>query len=182
MKNKRRTNKGTVICEAGPALFILIIFMFFPMLDILGLGLASYSGYMLNTWQTREAALLNANEAQAVEGQIMKSLPEYWRTNGLGALANVQPGIQTEVVYEDGVADSVLKADKVVHVTTTIQYAPWFTVPFFDVPGLGKPFPITFSNRGHVEDPDLVTNQGAQLPNTASAALSSSIAPGTSIH
>ena len=170
MKTKRRSNKGTAICEAGPALFFLIIFMFYPMLDLLGLGIAFYSGYMLNTQQAREAALLNASEAQNAGGMIRHKLPEYWRKSGLGSLANVEPGIDTEVIYEDGIADTVLKADKVVRVTTTIQYRPWLTVPFFDMPGLGKPFTITYSNRGHVEDPDLAVNQGAQMPAAAAAA------------
>lgn len=165
MRTNNRSKRGNAIAEAGPALFFLIIFMFYPMLDLLGLGLAFYSGFMLNTWQTREAALLTANEAQAADGHIRKRLPEYWRKSGLGNLANVGEDIETEVIYEDGVADAVLKADKVIRVTTTLQYRPWLTVPFFDMPGLGKPFSITFSNRGHVEDPDLA--QGAQLISAA---------------
>lgn len=176
----RRNNKGNAIAEAGPALFFLFVFMFYPMLDIMGLGLAFYSGFMLNTWQTREAALLNANEAQAADGHIRSRLPEYWHKCGLGNLANVEPNIDTEVIYEDGVADSVLKADKVIRVTTTIQYRPWFTVPFFDIPGLGRPFPITFSNRGHVEDPDLAEDKGARYPSvTALPSAPSGASPGS---
>lgn len=163
MNSRTRSRKGSTIAEAGPALFLLIIMLFYPMLNIIGLGLAYYSGFMLNTWQTREAALINANEAQDPSGAICHTLPEHWRTNGLGTFANIKEGIDTQVSYEDGTPDAVLKADKIVRVTTTVKYNPWFTVPFFKVPGLGEAFPITFSNTRHVEDPDLVANAGAKL-------------------
>lgn len=165
---KYRSRKGQSIAEGGPAIFILVVMMFFPMLDLLGLGLAFYSGFMLNTWQTREAALISNGEATAENGRIRFLLPEYWRRSGQGKFANIDKGIATKVTYEKGAENAattaIFKADQVVRVTTTIKYRPWFTIPFLPVPGLGDPFVIEFSNTRLVEDPDLASDTTAPAP------------------
>lgn len=157
----RRTRRGSTITEAGPALFILFCLLFFPMLDLLGLLLAYYSGYLLNTWQTREAALLRAVDTTNPAGLIQQGLPEQWRANGLGRFVNIIQPIQTQVEYEAGYTDPTpstptnFAPDQSVRVTTTIVCGPYFNIPFLvGIPGISAPFSVRYTNSRHIENPE----------------------------
>lgn len=156
-RRKQRSRTGSTMTESGPALFILFCLLFFPLLDLLGLVLSYYSGYLLNTWQAREAALLRKVDATSPNGLIIKGLPENWKANGLGRFVNITKDIQTQVEYEADIADTRtgFAPDQSVRVTTTIECGPYFTIPFFvGIPGITAPYEIKYSNSRHIENPD----------------------------
>lgn len=152
---KRRNSKGSAMLEAGPALFILFIFLLYPLINLLGLGFSYYSVYTLNDIQTREASLLRRSEAMSEGGIILKQIPDAWKNQGLGRFANVLEGPETVITYTDGTADNNGVLDKVVHINTRIICRPCISVPWFAViPGLGAPVTFGMTSSRVLENPD----------------------------
>jgi hypothetical protein len=85
---RTRSQLGGQIAELGPALFLLLIVMFFPLLDLIRLGLAFGAGWYLNQIEARAVAVsppplggpggpfngLMINEVQVKENAFMQVL------------------------------------------------------------------------------------------------------------
>lgn len=143
-----RNRKGSAMAELGPALFLLFIFFFFPMLDLVALTTSYCCLFTLNDIQTREASMMTRLQAQSPEGIVVKAIPEQWVNNGIGRFVGVNKAPKTEVSYRSGGV-----ADKHVFVATTATVTPLLTIPFFPgVPGLGAPIDFTCSSQRLVEN------------------------------
>lgn len=154
--NRRNARKasGSTILETGPALLILFMFLFFPLVDCFAMGIAYASCYTLNDLQCREASTLPKTEAEKQNGLIKKELVDRWRHTGLGAFVQVVGTPQTKLTYYGaGIPDQTGTSDDYVEITTTITARPFMTCPFFfAVPGMSAPVTFTISNRRMLEN------------------------------
>ena len=141
-KNSRvRSRRGSALAELGPALSILLLMLFFPLVDALALGASYASCMVLNYCQLREAAFCSRTEAQNENGPVRAGIPDTWQKEGLGQFVNLAEPVKTKVSYVDaGNPGSPGMQDQYVQVTTTIVASPFMVVPVFPgIPGLGAP-------------------------------------------
>jgi hypothetical protein len=143
---KQRKNKGSALAEFGPALGILLIGFFFPLLNLLGLFTTYGACYVLSSTQINEAAFLSASEATARGGLITYQLPDHWMRHGLGKLAGVVKMPSTSVTVSGS------KPNEIVTVATTFECRPWVVVPLpIKVPGLNSTVTFQIESRQPVE-------------------------------
>lgn len=157
-RNRARKASGSAIAETGPALLILFMALFFPLCNLLGMGVSYASCFTLNDVQCREASTLPKLQAEAAGGPIKKDVVERWKKSGFGAFVQVQGNVKTEVNYFKGVKDNNDTEDQIVEVTTTLTSKPFLMVPFpVQVPALNAPVSFTISNRRIVENHHFVS-------------------------
>ncbi|HEY9868610.1 MAG TPA: hypothetical protein V6D08_05550 [Candidatus Obscuribacterales bacterium] len=146
-----RKESGAVTAEFGPALFLLLIVLAFPLMDMLALGLTYFLGSTLNSTQVRQASQEHFSEARDnANGAVRHGIPQRWMSSGLGQFCHLAAPPDTTVTYKDGIA-----GDKVVVVTTTIVANPMLTIPFFvAVPGLSAPATFSYTSEQIVENPE----------------------------
>lgn len=150
----QRAESGSAIVELAPALFILFLLLFFPLIDLMTMGVEYASCYTLNDLQLREAANLPKSQAQDPAGIVKDRIPSEWRHSGLGAFVNVIGNPNTSISYLDGETDATGTQDKYVVVTTSVTAHPFVTLPFvIPVPGLSAPMTFTISTRRMLENP-----------------------------
>lgn len=163
MRSRRtRSHNGSAIAEFGPALAILLLMFFFPLVDCLGLGFTYASCMVLNYCQLREAAFCSKEESMSPTGPVRKFIPQTWSEHGLGRFVNISAPIETEVSYVK-VNDAVgAVQDQLVQVETKVVASPFLTIPFFPgVPGLGAPVTLTLSSERLLETSGSVGFQSA---------------------
>jgi hypothetical protein len=154
---RTRKANGSTMAETGPAIMILFMFLFFPLVNILAMSVAYGSCFTLNDVQCREAATLPKTQAENAGGIIKKQIVEQWKHTGLGAFVQSQGDPKTNLAYFAGAKDGNGSQDQYVEVTTTVTARPFVTVPFFfPVPGMSAPVTFTISNRRMVENPHFV--------------------------
>lgn len=152
MKRRRSTFGGT-IAETGPAIFILLLMLFFPLLDLVAMSAAYFSCATLNDLQLREAALLPKKEAQDPNGTVCKKIPDDWKSKGIGNFVGLQQPVNTQVDYVVGTTDTQKRQDMEVRVTTRVRIRPFLTIPFFPgIPGLGAPMDFQIQTQRLVEN------------------------------
>lgn len=148
-----RKNTGSSIADFAPALFVLLVVIMFPLMDLLAVAVVYNCGSVLNGSQTREAALEPFAEARDnPNGFVQKGIVDQWAQGGLGRFCKLQAPPQTTVTYKDGLA-----GDKIVVVTTNITASPFLNIgiPFLPaVPGLNAPVTFTYSSEHIVENPE----------------------------
>ena len=143
-----RSTKGSSIAEFGPALLILFIFLFFPLLDLLTMPMHYMSCATLNDLQLREAVNVKKSEAESSSGAVKSQIPHDWQTLGVGQFVGVVTTPDTDVKYIDGEGE-----DKIVIVTTSITCRPFLTLPwFFPIPGLTVPSTYSITSRRILEN------------------------------
>lgn len=158
MKRSRsinRNKKGVSIAEFGPALIVLLIFFFFPLVDLLAVGLSFGICTVLNTNQLHEASLDRWQDAADPNGIVMKTIPTTWSA-GLGRFVRAAGAPKTIVGYRDGDKNSDDQIDKVVRVETTVRCNPFvpLPIPVANVPGLNGPYTVTITAEKTMENPD----------------------------
>src|SRR4030095_1857960 len=145
----RRCPRGSAIVEIGPALLILLFFLFFPLINLIAIGVVYGSCLTLNSLQLREAALLPASQTQASHGPIKRAIPDAWATAGLGRFVKPVHYPATTVAYKDGPTPG----SKIVMVTTSLQCRPFVPTPFIpNVPGLSSPIAFMLKGERLVEN------------------------------
>ncbi len=154
----RRTSRGAGIAEFGPGMLVLVICIFFPLVDILSVCLSYCMLMVLNYNQVAQAALVKASEAQDPTGEVKKGIPDVWR-GGMGKFVNMSGNPQTDVSYRAGQAEQGSGAtdaeDVIVRVKTTVTCNPFLPIPFFfGIPGINAPFPMVVFQEKQMENPD----------------------------
>jgi hypothetical protein len=152
-----RNNYAATLAEFGPALFILLILFFFPVLDLVSVCFAYGVVKVLNSNQVHEASLVPSEQAQDPNGTVKKGIPDQWQQGGLGKFVNVAGRPTTEVSYRDGVGGGEgTTTGKFVVVKTTVVCNPMVFVPFpiLKVPALNSPVPLDVVSERPMEDPD----------------------------
>ncbi len=150
---RNRVQRGSSMAELPGALIILLFVIFFPLINIIGLGIKYGGCATLNGIQLREAALVPRSQAIAAGGAVQKGIPDQWLAGGIGKFVNPTVAPHTEITYRDGEkTDSGV--DKLVTVKTTVSIPPFITVPFLpDVPGLSAPVQFTLEGERPMENP-----------------------------
>src|SRR5580698_7326886 len=89
-----RKTRGSAIAEFGPALWIILFFFFFPMIDLLSVGMSYGFCMVLNYNQVHEASLTPASQATSPSGMVMQGIPNQW-LNGMGHFVKMSGSPQT---------------------------------------------------------------------------------------
>ena len=146
--------RGSTLVEFAPALFIMLVALFFPLLDLIALSTVYSVGASMNDAQLREAALLKRSQAQDATGPVMYTIPNAWKNSGLGRYAKIDSDINTSVSYADGPQDQYGNVEKFVCVATSFSVRPFLSVPIpISVPGLNADITFSFNSRRVLEYP-----------------------------
>ena len=151
-----RTGTGASgMSEFGPALGVLLIFFFLPLVDMLSLGVSYGLCMVLNGSQVHESSLLPAADATAAGGTVQKAIPDQW-LDGMGKFVKVVGYPQTKVTYRNGEKGTDQVQDKIVTVETTVNCLPFLPIPLpvVDVPGLNGPMTFQITSERQMENPD----------------------------
>jgi len=145
-----RRKRGSAIAEFGPALFILLLCLFFPLLDMVALGLHYVACAQLVSLQTQKAAQVTRADAVNASGPVRGGLPDAWMKTGMGQFVRLAQRPNTEVKY-----DKIDDREENVIVSTTFQVPPLLMIPVCPgVPGLGAPSTFVISSKRLMEDPE----------------------------
>lgn len=145
---EHRLETGSAISEVGPALFILLMFAFFPIVDVIWLGVNYSCACTLNDLQLREAARLPKSQTLSTDGAVQLDIPSQWRSTALGRTVNPRQDVQTSISYQ------TRPGAIYVSVNTTVSFLPLLSIPFFSgLPGLGAPITFTVSGSRPLENP-----------------------------
>ncbi len=151
-KDSRTSQNGSSIAEFGPVLFILLIMIAFPLIDLLAVALFYNAGSVLNGSQVREAALEPYTQVNSTSGFVKQAIVDQWIQGGLGRFCKLAQPVDTQVIYKTGVA-----GDKIVVLTTSIVVSPLVNIgiPFLPgVPGINAPVPFSYTSEHVVENPE----------------------------
>jgi hypothetical protein len=150
-RQRKRNAHGASIAEFGPALGLLLICFFFPLLDLIGISVSYGCCALLNNTQVHEASLLPWQEATDSSGVIRHDIPDTWLNSGIGRFAKVSAPIKTKVNYRTGQT-----GDKIVEVKTRVICDPFLSipVPVANVPGLNGPMIFVIASERTMENPD----------------------------
>lgn len=159
----RLRSRGSAITEAGPALFILLMVFFFPLLNFIAMGLAYADCLYLHNLLLRQASLervLVINPAPppayttdlscstAAAGSL-NTIITAWRTEGLGRF--VETGVVPTQTAWINLAEGT-NSGRFIHVELNIQVKPFLPIPFpFAVPGINAPVSLKFNGKRVIE-------------------------------
>lgn len=144
-----RGSRGSALSEAGPALFLLLMFAIFPVIDVIYFGVSYYSVVTLNDLQLREASKSAKSLAISPKGDVILGLPNRWASSALGGLARLSGPPITTVDYK------LSEVAAYVSVTTKVSIEPLLKIPFLvKVPGLGAPIEINVARTKLLENPN----------------------------
>lgn len=150
---RSRSGNGSSVLELPSAILILLFFVFFPMLSVIGLGIKYGACASLNGLQLHEAALIPRSQATAGNGSVCHRIPDEWSKGGLGVFVNPTVPPTTEVSYRDG-EKTATGVDKLVTVKTTVSLPPFVALPFLpNIPGLSAPLSVTIEGERPLENP-----------------------------
>ncbi len=140
-----RSNRGSSLAELPPALFLLIFFAIFPVINLIGMGFTYCSCALLNNLELREASRTPHIQLNAT----LTSLQQNWQSSVVGQFAGLAAPPQTNVSYSSGNG-----ADTYVTVSNVFTARSFFNLPFFKgVPGLGGAWTYTIAGDRVLEDP-----------------------------
>lgn len=155
-RNRRRNYKGGgSIAEFGPAIGVVLICFFFPVVNLLSLAIDYGMVMVLNINQVHEASLIPQADACDAGGAVCKNIPDQW-LNGMGRFVKISGYPETKVTYRQGETDPNQETDWTVTVQTTVVCTPFLPVPLpcLNIPGLNGPVTFTISADRPVENPD----------------------------
>ena len=178
----KRMACGSAISEFGPALGILLICFFFPLLNMLVLGVSYCLCMVLNYNQVHEASLLPMSDATSLNGPVCKDITDRW-LNGMGKFVKTQGYPQTVISYRDGHTTNNV-TDRIAMVQTTVNCMPTLSIPLFGVavPGLNAPMTFSVSSESTMENPDHAPignngqNQSAKVVSSGGSSSGSQLA------
>lgn len=141
-----RTQRGSTLAEFGPALCILFMCLFFPLLDMVILGLQYCACAQLVSLQAQKAAQVTKAETVGSIGNLASA----WLKTGLGNFVRLEQPPISEVFYQ-----KIDAREENVTVKTSFVVPPFLLIPICPgVPGLGAPATFSISTQRLMEDPD----------------------------
>lgn len=105
MRHSRRRRKGSALAEFGPAIFIILIVIMYPMIDFLYMACAYCYGWYCNHLVVRNVATVDPTNGAAV-GTAVSNAVNAWGSTGLamacmGGLAKCNPQNQVSFILVD---------------------------------------------------------------------------------
>lgn len=147
----RRTYRGSAMTEFAPALFIVLLGLFFPLMDLVAVGIQYQICSQLVALQAQRAASCPKKDAVSAEGPVRGQVVKAWQETGMGKFLSLQEKPVTEVTYAKIDGD---KVNEDVIVKTKFLVAPFLMIPILPgVPGLGAPSEFVISSKRLLEDP-----------------------------
>lgn len=136
-------------------MFVLVILIFFPVLDLLSVCFDYGVVSLLNYQQTHEASLVSSEKANDPRGPVKKEIPDAWRHTGLAQFVKVVGEPETRVSYRNGQSNGDSTTEKVVIVTTTVVCSPFVFLPIpLPIQGLNAPVKLSATSERQMENPD----------------------------
>jgi hypothetical protein len=134
---------------------ILLICIFFPLVDLLSLFVSYGLCMVLNYNQVHEASLIPYKEASSPTGTVMQAIPQQWE-DGMGKFVKMTGEPVTVLSYRTGESQPDGVPDKLVSVTTTVVCNAWLPIPLpvVQVPGLNGPMTFSVTAERPMENPD----------------------------
>jgi hypothetical protein len=184
-KSKRNCKGGTGIAELGPAIFILIIVILIPIMDMLYLMMSYGAGWLLNHQTTREAACKDPTDPTQIKLGVQIADMAWRKTMLCGLAQAIGTTAQEQVIYVDasnnlytsnfsvdassnvaGTANpapsrttqpvDTTKNVATVQVITQLPVRPLFVVPLVNnCPGLSAPVVFSYSGQRPQEEKGL---------------------------
>ncbi|MBX9666824.1 MAG: hypothetical protein K2X93_04360 [Candidatus Obscuribacterales bacterium] len=130
----RRNSQGSAITETGPALFLLLIIILFPLLDLMYMGLAFGIVWYLNHLEVRELALRVPSEST----QVLTDIDRLFVNQGLGRFVGMTTG---SITHPGGARRA--GAPVMVTCQTNVTVLPFMSIPFL-IPVSGINQPVNF--------------------------------------
>ncbi len=147
-----RRCRGSAITELGPALFVLLILIFFPLMDIIGAA-ADYSfANLLNQAEVRELAVQKPDDGQKENIAQKADLNTINALLGFAKFCGIAPGDEAnpaKIKHTISYIPSLTDPAKIgtVEVSTEVSFRPFLIIPFIpDVPGLSANIPFKVSS------------------------------------
>lgn len=142
--SKVRRKKGNQITELGPAMFILLVVVLFPLAALVYMGMGVGCGWFLNHMSTRAASVVPGPQMPTA----LTKQEDAWKASGLAKFtnANVVSNVATRADINGKPGDDVVR------VTTIIEIQPFVQIPF--VP-LG-PYRFTFNGERPIEERGII--------------------------
>lgn len=152
-----RSQSASALSEFAPALFLLLLFGLFPVIDAIFIGIDYASARYLNELQLREAQKLPNSQSSDENGLVKKTIPTQWSQSLLGGLHNPDQPVTTKVSYTPVPWQPVGSNQTVnfwfVTIETKVSFRPFLSLPLLGaVPGLGAPITFSISGRRPVEN------------------------------
>ncbi len=155
-KGSSRNHNGSQMAELPPALFILFVAVFFPLLDMLYIFIAYCAGWYLNQIELRQIACqapqsltapANGSNNYTSKTYSGVSIPQSQNWNGF--LGVVEASDSPSVTYLPGPNPTLNQVGQA-QVQTTVSIAPFLRqgssgwIPH--VPGLNEPLTFVYTN------------------------------------
>ncbi len=158
MVRGRKRENGSAIAEFGPSLFMFIVVLFFPLLDILGIAVGYCAGWYCNFEVCRELAVRKRNEAPAVFREVNTKLFATGIVNFLGCKTHTDTDVTPAATPVAGNPSDMFHHavygaaaggfQPVVTCTTQVTITPFITVPFIpNTPGVSQPAAFVISSQ-----------------------------------
>lgn len=146
---RRRSRSGHEFAEFAPALFILLVCILPPMIDLIYLGIAYAAGWYLNHLEVREVACV----PDAQKGAAVARAKAAWQASTLASFIKGQEiSCTPQQLNIKPPPPSDLGPDTA-RVTNTIRVQPFLQIPFLgSIPGIGAPIEFTYTSERPQEE------------------------------
>lgn len=148
-----RSFRGSAISEFGAAIFLLLVIILFPLINLIYLGAGYAASWYLNNLEVRELAVRNPAQAQTV----LTEVDQTWASSGLARFVGAGLNDVTHpggVLYDPSSSDPT-DTQAFVKLTTQVTVKPFLhlALPLFqDIPGIGAPIKFAFVDRRPQEE------------------------------
>lgn len=132
-----RRSFGSAISETGPALFILLILILFPLIDLMYMAVAYSIVFYLNHLEVRELAVRVPSETI----QVLQDVDSNYVTTGFGKFVGLT---QARITHPLPGKATRAGDPEMVTCTTQAEVDPFLNLPFI-MPVAGINSPATFS-------------------------------------
>lgn len=141
MNVRPRRKRGSAVAETGPALFVLILLIFFPLIDLMGMAANYCFALLLHNAELREVALRRPVTSEA-NAAITRVDNEFFGTT----FANFLKLTSSDVTHSGPTWVTHPDNSMTVELQTNVVCEPFLRIPMFgNVPGINAEFPFRFT-------------------------------------
>jgi hypothetical protein len=153
-RRKLRPTFGGTLAEFAPTFMVFLIFLAFPLFDLLAMALIYGSGAVMAYYSAREASLVhndinNLIDTTTMNTRILRTEGD-WRSKGFGRFAKVES--LTHVINAMP-KDPPGQMEDAVEVIQTLTVQPFLMIPIpVTVPGLNANMTFIYANQRMIEN------------------------------
>ena len=151
----QRRSRGSAITETGPALFLLFVVIFFPMLDLLEMAVGYIMSGIYHDYMIREIAMsappgVTPDPAIQTQAAAITKVNTQFKESSFYKFLKMEPSdLQvSNIQYFPNESNP-----NIVQCTTTCTVKPFISIPWWgSVPGLNAAFPFIISSQRPQEE------------------------------